>query len=290
MTQYQFDPEDWLRLVQDHRVNATFSAPTPVRRLTALPAEVKQRYDVSSLASPVANAAPWTMTLKEAHLCDFRSDSLWEVYGSTELSVVTALPPADQLRKPGSCGLPAPGVEVKLLDDQGVEVVTPGEPGELYARSAGVFETYHKAHDRYLDDQRDGFQTVGDIAYRDEDGYFYICDRKNDMIITGGVNVYPAEVENVLDAHPDVAEVAVLGLPDEEWGEMVCAVVVAGESAAATLADDITLWARERLSGPKTPKRVVIVTPPQDRHRQSLEARATHDTDGLRLTLLGQKA
>lgn len=256
VTQHHFDAEDWLRLVDTHQVTATFSAPTPIRRICALPDEVKARYDVSSLESMVANAAPWTMTLKRAYLRDFREDSLWEVYGSTELSVVTALAPADQLRKPGSCGQAAPGVEVKLFDDDGVEVTEPGVPGELYARSAALFETYHNAHDRYLDDHRDGFQTVGDIAYRDEDDYFYICDRKKDMIITGGVNVYPAEVENALDAHPSVAEVAVIGVPDEEWGEAVCAVAV---SAGDLDPDDLMRFAAERLSGPKRPKRVVIV-------------------------------
>ena len=256
VTQHSFDPEDWLRLVDTHQVTATFSAPTPVRRICALPDEVKARYDVSSLASTIANAAPWTMTLKEAYLQDFRADSLWEVYGSTELSVVTALAPPDQLRKPGSCGQAAPGVEVKLFDDDGTEVTEPGVPGELFARSPALFETYHNAHDRYLEDHRDGFQTVGDIAYRDDEDYFYICDRKKDMIITGGVNVYPAEVENVLDAHPQVAEVAVIGVPDEEWGEAVCAVAVA---VGALDTDDLITFAAERLSGPKRPKRVVLV-------------------------------
>lgn len=256
VTQHHFDAEDWLRLVDTHTVTATFSAPTPVRRITALPDEVKARYDVSSMRTMIANAAPWTMTLKEAYLRDFPHDSLFEVYGSTELSVCTVLEPADQLRKPGSCGLPAPGVEIALFDDDGNEVTEPGVPGELYARSAGLFETYHKAHDRYEADHRAGFQTVGDIAYRDDDGYVYICDRKGDMIITGGVNVYPAEVENVLDAHPDVAEVAVLGLPDEEWGELVCAVAVpAGDLDPASL----QRHAHEHLSGPKCPKRIVLV-------------------------------
>lgn len=256
VTQRHFDAEDWLRLVDTHRVSATFSAPTPIRRICSLPDEVKGRYDVSSMRTMIANAAPWTMTLKEAYLADFPADSLWEVYGSTELSVCSALAPADQLRKPGSCGLPAPGVEIRLYDDDGGIVDTPGMPGELYARSAGLFETYHRAHDRYLDDHRDGFQTVGDIAYRDDEGYLYICDRKKDMILTGGVNVYPAEVENVLDAHPAIAEVAVLGMPDEEWGEAVCAVVVA---AGPITADEVIAYARAHLSGPKCPKRVVLV-------------------------------
>ena len=123
-------------------------------------------------------------------------------------------------------------------------------------RSGSVFADYYKQHDKFEEDHRDGFQTVGDIAYRDDEDYFYICDHKKDMIITGGVNVYPAEVENALDAHPGVAEVAVIGVPDEDWGEAVCAVVVA---AGDLDIDQLTRFAADRLSGPKRPKRVVVV-------------------------------
>ena len=194
----------------------------------SLPCRKKPRdtYDVSSMQSMIANAAPWTMALKKAYLRDFPPDSLWEIYGSTELSVCTVLAPEDQLRKPGSCGLPSPGVEIQLIDDEGQIIDQPDTPGELYARSVALFDTYYKAEEKYLEDHLDGFQTVGDIAYKDTDGYFYICDRKKDMIITGGVNVYPAEIENVLDEHPKVHEVAVVGVADEEWGEVVSAIVV----------------------------------------------------------------
>jgi long-chain acyl-CoA synthetase len=254
--QYQFDAEDWLRLVDAYKVTATFTAPTPIRRVIALPEDVRGRYDVSSMCCTVANAAPWTMSLKEAYLDNFPSDSLWEVYGSTELSVCTALAPEDQLRKPGSCGIPAPGVELRLLDAERRVITEPQVEGELFARSASLFETYHNAHDRYVEDHADGFQTVGDVAYRDEDGYFYIRDRKKDMIITGGVNVYPAEIENVLESHPMVYEAAVLGIADEDWGEAVCAVVVLAEPVEP---DALTAYVRERVSGPKTPKRILVV-------------------------------
>lgn len=256
VTQYAFDPVDWLRLVSTHNVSATFSAPTPIRRITSLPNDVKDMYDVSSLRSLIANAAPWTMNLKRAYLRDFREDSLWEVYGSTELSVCTVLAPNDQLRKPGSCGVPAPGVEIQLIDDKGNVINEPNTPGELYARSSALFKTYYKSHDRYLEDHRDGYQTVGDIAYVDEEGYFFICDRKKDMIISGGVNVYPAEIENVLDEYPLVEEVAVIGVPDDEWGEVVCALVVA-ESEFPT--DDLLIFARSHLSGAKVPKHVFFI-------------------------------
>ena len=224
-----------------------------MRRITALSDDIKSKYDVSSLECFIANAAPWTMKLKKAYLKDFREDSLWEIYGSTELSVCTVLAPEDQLRKPGSCGVPAPGVSIKIFNDDGQEISEPDEPGELYAKSVAVFDTYYKSHDRYLEDHRDGYQTVGDIAYVDDEGYYFICDRKKDMIITGGVNVYPAEIENVLDDHPQVAEVAVLGIPDEEWGEAVCAIIVPLEGLEEI---NIIEFARNRLSGPKVPKQI----------------------------------
>ena len=191
VVQRKFDPEDWLRLVQTYQVSTTFSAPAPIRMVCALPEEVKATYDRSSMRRMIANAAPWSLALKQRYLADFPTDSLWEVYGSTEMGVDTVLDPADQLRKPGSCGLPAPGVEIKLLDDQGVEVTEPNVTGELYVRSPSMFETYYKAEDKYEAARLGEFHTVGDIAYRDDEGYYYIADRKNDMIITGGMNVYP---------------------------------------------------------------------------------------------------
>lgn len=259
VTQAHFDPEDWLRLVQTHRVSATFAAPTPIRRVCALDPEVFGRYDVTSMRCMLANAAPWSMALKQAYLERFPVESLWEIYGSTELSICTVLEPADQLRKPGSCGRAAPGVEIALFGDDGRRVTEPGVPGELYVRSAGVFDTYHKDQQGFDADRRDGYQTVGDVAYADAEGFYYICDRKKDLIISGGANVYPAEVENVLDAHPRVHEVAVVGAPDEEWGEVVCAVVVpAGGGDVPTLAE-LQEYARAHLAGYKLPRRLVVV-------------------------------
>jgi acyl-CoA synthetase (AMP-forming)/AMP-acid ligase II len=170
------------------------------------------------------------------------------------------LAPADQLRKPGSCGQPAPGVEIKLFAGDGTEVTGtgPDHPGELYVRSGGVFDDYYKQHDKFTDERRGDFQTVGDIAYRDDEGYFYICDRKKDMIITGGMNVYPAEIEAVLEQHPDVYENAVFGIPSEQWGEMVHAAVVAQPGSGLT-ADAVIEFARERLASYKIPRSVSFV-------------------------------
>jgi long-chain acyl-CoA synthetase len=255
IVQRRFDPEDWLRLLAGHGVTTTFSAPTPIRMVCALPAEVKARYDRSSMRRMIANAAPWSQALKEQYLADFPPDSLWEVYGSTEMGVDTVLAPADHLRKPGSCGRPAPGIEIKLFDDMGGEVTAPGVAGELYVRSPSMFSAYHKAEEKYDEDRRGDFHTVGDIAYFDEDGYFYICDRKKDMIISGGMNVYPAEIEAALEAHPDVYEAAVFGIPSEEWGESVHAVVVVRPGADLDAAG-VVAFAREHLAGYKVPRSV----------------------------------
>jgi len=256
VVQRRFDAEDWLRLVDTYRVTTTFAAPTPVRMVCSLAEEVKARYDRSSMRRLIANAAPWSYALKQRYLADFPADSLWEVYGSTELSVDTVLAPEDQLRKPGSCGLPAPGVEIKLFDDQGDEVTEPGTPGELYVRAEGIYDTYYKADDKYQEDRRGDFHTVGDIAYRDEEGYFYICDRKKDMIISGGMNIYPAEVESALEQHPGIFDVAVFGIPSEEWGESVHAVVVRAPAHESLTEADVIAFARDHVAGYKIPRSV----------------------------------
>jgi fatty-acyl-CoA synthase/long-chain acyl-CoA synthetase len=255
--QRKFEPEDWLRLVDKYAVTSTFSAPSLIRLVCALPAGVKARYDRSSMRIMLANAAPWSFALKQAYLADFPPDSLWEIYGSTELGVNCVLEPGDQLRKPGSCGKPAPGVEIRLLDAGGSEVTGtgPGHSGELYVSSSGVFHEYYKQPDSYRAAMHGEFHTVGDIAYRDEDGYYYICDRKNDMIISGGMNVYPAEIEAALEQHPGIFDVAVFGIPSEQWGEQIHATVVLAPGVSLPEADVIA-YARRHLAAYKCPRSV----------------------------------
>ena len=253
--QRKFDAEDWLRLVDKYRVTTTFSAPTPIRLVSNLPAAVKARYDRGSMKRMIANAAPWSYALKEAYLADFSEDSLWEVYGSTELGVDTILAPPDQRRKPGSCGKAAPGVSIALFDEDGREITEANTPGELYVKSKSVFTTYYKDTDKYERSRRGDFLSVGDVAYRDEEGFYFICDRKSDMIISGGVNIYPAEIEAALEHHPHILDVAVFGIPSEQWGESVHAVVVAQNGAQLTEFDVIT-FAREHLAGYKVPRSV----------------------------------
>jgi len=257
--QRKFNAEDWLRLIEKYRVTSTFCAPTPVRMACNLPEDVKAKYDVSSMKRLIANAAPWSFALKKMYLAYFPGDSLFEVYGSTELGVNCILRPEDQRRKPGSCGKPAPMVEVKLFDDNGDEVLGsgPDHTGELFVKSPSVFADYYKQHDKFLADSKHGYQTVGDIAYRDDEGYIYICDRKKDMIISGGMNIYPAEIEAALEHHPDVLEVAVFGTPSEEWGETVHAVVVVREGGSMT-DHDVIDFARVHLAHYKVPRSVTF--------------------------------
>jgi acyl-CoA synthetase (AMP-forming)/AMP-acid ligase II len=257
--QRKYDPEDWLRLVQAYQVSTTFSAPAPIRLVCALPADVKARYDRTSMKRMVANAAPWSFALKQAYLADFPADSLWEVYGSTELGINCVLEPKDQLRKPGSCGKPAPGHEIVLLDDAGEPVTGTGpeHTGELFARSGMTFNEYYKQPDSYAAGQHGDHHTVGDIAYRDDEGYYYICDRKNDMIISGGMNIYPAEIEAALEQHQDIFDVAVFGIPSDDWGEAVHATVVLAPGTSLTEAD-VTAFAREHLASYKAPRSVTF--------------------------------
>jgi len=260
IVQRKFDAEDWLRLVDAYKASSTFSAPPVMRMICALPREVKDRYDRSSMRVMIANAAPWSYPLKQQYVADFPPESLFEVYGSTELGVDTVLLPADQMRKPGSCGKPAPGIEIMLVGADGNEVTGTGpeHAGEVFIRSAGTFDAYYKNDASYAGGRRGDFHTVGDIAYRDDEGYLYICDRKTDMIISGGMNVYPAEIEAVLEQHPGVYEAAVFGIPSEQWGEVVHATVVRSPGSPVTAAE-VTAFAREQLAGYKVPRSVDFI-------------------------------
>jgi long-chain acyl-CoA synthetase len=251
----KFDAERALQLIQEHRVSTTFMAPTLVQRIMDLPDEVRARYDVSSMRAIFVGAAPCPISLKERAMGYF-GEVLWEFYGASETGFNTVLRPEDQLRKPGSCGRAIEGSEVRLLDEAGREVPV-GTPGQVWVRDPSQAEYWRKP-DATNHSLRDGFFTVGDIAYRDDEGYYYICDRKIDMIISGGVNIYPAEIEAVLHAHPAVRDVAVVGVPDDHWGESVKAVVELQPGAPAS-ADELIAWCGERLADYKRPRSVDFV-------------------------------
>ena len=245
-----FDAERWIDLVREHGVTNTFTAPTQLKRIVALPDEVLARADLSTMRSLVANAAPVPYALKEELVAKLGDGFLFEVYGSTELGVDAVLPPEDQLRKPGSCGKPYGSVRLRIVDDDGQDC-GPGQPGELFISSTLALDGYHATDEQVTD--LEGWKSVGDVAYLDDEGYLYICDRKKDMIISGGVNIYPAEIEAVLHAHPDVMDAAVFGIPSEEWGEAVHAVVQPRPGHTIDL-DALAAYSDEHLAGFKRPR------------------------------------
>ncbi|HEX4288435.1 MAG TPA: acyl-CoA synthetase [Trebonia sp.] len=225
----RFDPETLLALAERHRVTSSHMVPTQFKRLLALPDAVRARYDVSSLRCMIHAAAPCPQEVKRRML-DWWGPVVVEYYAATEGggSVITA---AEWLERPGSVGTAWPGSEVRVLDDNGDDAPA-GQPGLVYLRmGASTFE-YHKDLDKTLASRARGMFTVGDIGYLDADGYLYLCDRKGDMIISGGVNIYPAEIESELSCHPAVADVAVFGIPHEEWGEEIKAVVQPADGVA----------------------------------------------------------
>ncbi|MFN8036249.1 MAG: AMP-binding protein [Acidimicrobiia bacterium] len=220
----RFDARDWLRLVREHRVTNTFSAPTQLKRIVGLPDEELAAADLSSMRCLIANAAPVPYALKQEVVAKLGDGFLYEVYGSTELGIVTVLNPADQLRKPGSCGRPYGGIGVRIVADDGREAET-GAPGELFIHTGMAMDGYHRTDERLSELDGAAWQSVGDVAYVDDEGYVHICDRKKDVIISGGVNIYPAEIEAAIHHHPQVLDCAVFGIPDDEWGESVYAIV-----------------------------------------------------------------
>ena len=207
------------------------------------------------LRTIVSNAAPLAQRTKEEIVALWGEGVLHETYGSTEAGIVTNLRPEFQLSKQRCVGKPFPCTSVKLVDDANQEVA-PGEIGELFSISPFLFNGYFGKPTETAEAMRDGWFSAGDLAVRDEEGFIYIVDRKKDMIITGGVNVYPREIEEVLFRHPAVAEAAVIGLPDEKWGESITAVVVKRRGADVS-EDDLLAHCKSTLATFKLPRRVV---------------------------------
>ena len=250
----KFDPEEALALIARHRVTSTFMAPILLKRIVDLPEAVRARYDLSSMQVIVMAAAPCPMTVKEAVLRLF-GPVLYEFYGSTELGMNTILRPEDVLRKPGSCGRAASGVELAVLNSEGGPAKQ-GEPGELFVkRYEGVFDEYYKKPEATRETRRGDWLSVGDVAWMDDEGFVYICDRMRDMVISGGVNIYPAEIEDVLHRHPDVEDVAVFGVPDDTWGERLHA-AIQPRPGTMPRTDDLVAFARLHLAGYKVPREI----------------------------------
>jgi fatty-acyl-CoA synthase len=253
-----FDPEALLATLAHDRVTFTSLVPTHYIMLLSLPAEVKRKYDVSSVGKLLISSAPARKDTKLAILEQFRNGKLYELYGSTEHGWVTLLRPHEQIDRLGSVGREWAGSgPIRILDESGNEVPD-GEVGELYARTAYVFDGYWKNPGKTAEAFRGDWSSVGDMARRDADGYIWLVDRKSNMIISGGENVYPSEVESVLGAFPKVKDVAVIGIAHPKWGEAVHAVVVLHEGQSST-EQEVRAWCKERLAGFKCPTSVSFV-------------------------------
>jgi acyl-CoA synthetase (AMP-forming)/AMP-acid ligase II len=253
-----FDPEALLATLARERITFTSLVPTHYIMMLGLPAAVKATYDVGSVGKLLVSSAPARRDTKLAILEHFRNSRLFELYGSTEAGWVTLLRPEEQLEKLGSVGREWAGSgAIRILDPQGNEVPD-GEVGELHSRTSYVFDGYWKNPAKTAEAFRGEWCSVGDMARRDADGYIHLVDRKSNMIISGGENIYPSEVEAVIGSHPQVKDVAVIGVPDEKWGEAVQAVVVLHAGSQCTEAE-ILAWCRERMAGYKRPRRVLFI-------------------------------
>jgi long-chain acyl-CoA synthetase len=253
----RFDPETVLERLKFGGITGLFMVPTHFQLIFALPPETLAKYARPPIRSILANAAPLPQAMKEKIIPYFGETVLNELYGATETGLVCNLRPKDQLRKQGCVGTTFPHCEAEVRREDG-SVCDPEEIGELWTRGPVLFNGYWNRPDETAKAVKDGWVSVGDMARRDTEGFLYIVDRKKDMVISGGVNIYPREVEEVLFAHPDIADVAVIGVPDEIWGERLCTIAVARPGATLTEAD-IADFCRDKIASYKIPKEMRLV-------------------------------
>ena len=253
-----FDPEQLLKTLSEQKITFTSLVPTHYIMMLDLPEAVKGRYDVDRVSKLMISSAPARRETKLAIMTHFRHSELFELYGSTEAGWVTLLRPHEQLSKLGSVGREWTGSgPIRLLDANGNDVPD-GEVGELYSRTSYVFDGYWKNPEKTAEAFCGAWCSVGDLARRDADGYFHLVDRKSNMIISGGENIYPSEIESLLAGHPDIQDVAVIGAPDAKWGESVHAFVVRRPGATASEAE-ILHWCRDRIAGYKRPRALTFI-------------------------------
>ncbi|MBR0717446.1 acyl-CoA synthetase [Bradyrhizobium liaoningense] len=252
----RFEAEEFLELIARYRIDTIFMVPTMFIRLMKLPEKVRRQYDMSSLRHVIHAAAPCPPDVKRA-MIEWWGPVIYEFYGSTESGAVTFATSEDALKKPGTVGKISPGAELRFLGEDG-RALPVGEIGEIYSRMPQTADfTYHNKPEKRTEIDREGFITSGDVGYIDADGYVFICDRKRDMVISGGVNIYPAEIESVLHAVPGVHDCAVFGIPDAEFGEALMAVVE--PQAGVTLdATEIRARLKASLADYKVPKHIEI--------------------------------
>ena len=255
-----FDPAEILDIVESEKITFISLIPTHYNLILNAPDDARER-DVRSIRKLICSSAPVRKSMKLAIMDFFPGVELYEGYGSTEAGIVTILKPEEQMKKLGSIGFESLGTDfVKILNADGKEVGI-GEVGELYSRGPMLFDEYYKLPQKTASAFRGGWFSAGDMAKRDEEGYYYIVDRKDNMIITGGENVYPSEIEEVVGSHECVFDCAVVGLPDAKWGEKVTAVVITkpGTDKEKISEEDIMTCCKEKLAGFKRPKEVIFI-------------------------------
>jgi len=250
-----FAPEEMLRLIERHGITNAFVAPTILQFIHQLPEDVRRRYQLDTVKALISAGAPLSTHAKQATNDLFGSGVLHEFYGSTEAGWNTNLRPVDLMTKPRSCGKPVMGWEVKLVDDQDNDIKQPDQVGEIYVRGDYMFDGYLDSPEATAAAFLGDWFSAGDLGVFDEDGYLYIVGRKKDMIISGGANVYPEEIEDCLHACPGVSDVAVIGIADETWGEIVTAVVQTAPEVSVS-EDDIKQFCEGRIASYKKPRQV----------------------------------
>ncbi len=252
----RFDAERTLALIASQRLTHAYLVPTMYVRMLALPAEVRARYDLRSMRFVSSTGSPCAPEVKRA-MIDWWGPVINECYGSSELGYMTLLTSDQALRKPGSAGAPMPGVVLKILDDSGQQQPA-GVPGLIYIHQPATADFGYRGNPGARQQmQRDGLLTMGDIGFLDDDGFLFIVDRQADMVISGGVNIYPVEIELLLQAMPGVADCAVFGIPDDEFGEALAAAVQPAPGSSLT-AEAVQGWLRERIAGYKVPRQVSL--------------------------------
>ncbi|OCB42764.1 acyl-CoA synthetase [Mycobacterium vulneris] len=251
----KFDAEGCLDAIQTHKVTQGQFVPVMFTRMLKLPESVRNSYDLSSLRRVMHAAAPCPVEIKK-QMIDWWGPIVDEYYASSEAIGATVIFAEDWLTHPGSVGKPMNGL-VHILDEDGNEL-PPGQAGEIFFEGGADFEYLNDAEKTASSRESHGWKTVGDIGYVDEDGYLYLTDRRHHMIISGGVNIYPQEAENMLVVHPKVMDAAVFGIPDDEMGQSVKGVVQTVDPADATpeFADELLGWLRERLTHYKCPRSI----------------------------------
>ncbi len=251
--QAKFEAEDLLALIEKHRITHLHVVPVMFIRLLKLPEDVRNRYDLSSLRFVTHGAAPCPRPAKLA-MIEWWGPIIGEYYGSTETGAVTFCSADEYVAHPGTVGKALKRATVKVLDENGMEVPR-GTPGEVYARNGMVSDFTYQGDPAKRDAcDRDGLITAGDIGIMDEDGFLYLSDRKKDMIISGGVNIYPAQIEAALAGCPGVRDCAVFGIPDDEFGESVCAVIQ--PEASTITADSVRAYLKGQVAGYMIPRRI----------------------------------